>query len=117
MECCGALHEGRSSGAPTAPTAEQLMRSRFSAFAVGDAAYLLASWHPSTRPASLDLDPNLEWRRLEILATTAGSQDDDAGTVTFDAHYWDATHHQLGLQREHSTFVREAGEWFYVGPA
>src|SRR3712207_8451687 len=52
-ECCGRLHDGTA----TAGTAEQLMRSRDSAFAVGDPAYLLATWHPSTRPPSLDLDP------------------------------------------------------------
>ena len=48
-DCCGPLHAGSTAAA----TAEQLMRSRYSAFAVGDAAYLLATWHPSTRPAAL----------------------------------------------------------------
>lgn len=85
------------------------MRSRFSAFAVGDPAYVLATWHPSTRPASLKLDADLEWQRLEILQT---SED----TVTFDAHYWDAARGRRGLQREHSAFRREHGRWFYLGP-
>jgi len=92
------------------------MRSRFSAFAVGDAAYLLATWHPSTRPATLDLTGNPEWRQLEIRGTTAGSLDDTAGTVEFVAQYWDPTGHQFGELRENSAFVRQAGEWFYVGP-
>ena len=56
-ECCGPLH----AGATPAATAEQLMRSRYSAFAVGDAAYLLATWHPSTRPPALELDPGVRW--------------------------------------------------------
>lgn len=63
--CCGPLHRG----ARTAATAEALMRSRYSAFAVGDARYLLATWHPSTRPSSLELDPDQVWRRLDVLAT------------------------------------------------
>ena len=115
-ECCGALHRGRAVGQPTAPTAERLMRSRFSAFAVGDADYLLATWHPSTRPRSLDLDPAMEWRRLEIRDTAAGGDHDTEGTVEFVAHYWDATSSQLGLLQEHSAFVRERGQWFYVAP-
>lgn len=110
-DCCGALHRGRA-----ALTAERLMRSRFSAFAVGDAPYLLATWHPSTRPASLELDPDLEWQRLEILQVTAGAEGGTEGTVAFDAHYWDNARRERGLQREHSAFRRDAGRWFYVGP-
>lgn len=117
--CCGALHRGRGSGRVTAPTAERLMRSRYSAFAVGDAAYLLATWHPATRPAAVDLvlDADVEWRGLEIVATTHGGPGDDAGTVTFAAHYWDAAFRRRGAQREDGAFVCEAGQWFYVGPA
>ncbi|WP_437126620.1 YchJ family protein [Paraconexibacter antarcticus] len=117
--CCAALHRGRGSGRVTAPTAERLMRSRYSAFAVADAAYLLATWHPATRPAAADLvlDPDVEWRRLEITGTTDGGPDDDAGTVEFVARYWDATFRRRGEQRETSAFVREDGQWFYVGPA
>jgi SEC-C motif-containing protein len=113
-ECCRPLHRGRGSGRVTAPTAERLMRSRFSAFAVGDPAYLLTSWHPSTRPPALELDPGLTWRRLEILGTTAGGEDDDAGTVAFVAHFWDDTARRRGEQREDSTFVRQDGQWYYV---
>ena len=116
-DCCGALHRGRGTGGATAPTAERLMRSRFSAFAVADVGYLLASWHPSTRPPSLSLDPGLEWRRLEVLATTRGGVDDQAGTVAFVAHFWDAAAGRGGQQHEDSAFVREDGQWFYVMPA
>lgn len=115
--CCGPLHRGRVTGLVTAPTAERLMRSRYSAFAVGERDYLLQTWHLSTRPASLELDDDLEWRRLEILGTTAGGDRDLHGTVAFVAHFWDAASRRTGRQPENSAFVREAGQWFYVGPA
>lgn len=115
-DCCRPLHRGRGSGRVTAPTAERLMRSRFSAFAVGDVAYLLTSWHPSTRPSALELAPAVQWRRLEILASTAGTESHDEGTVEFVAHFWDAEDRRRGQQHEDSAFVREAGQWFYVGP-
>lgn len=106
--CCGRLH----SGAADAHTAEQLMRSRFSAFAVGDRAYLLASWHPSTRPTTLDLDPNLHWYRLDILATQGGGPFETTGIVEFEAFYRSPT--GAGTQHEASRFVRENGTWSYV---
>ncbi|WP_026912125.1 YchJ family protein [Patulibacter minatonensis] len=112
-EHCGALHRGRTTGTPVAPTAERLMRSRFSAFAVGDVPYLLATWHPATRPATLELEPGLTWRRLEILGTTAGGSADDRGTVEFVAHFRDRSGTE-GSQREHSAFVRVDGRWHYV---
>lgn len=109
--CCGPLHSGESH----APTAERLMRSRYSAFVVGDVDYLLATWHPDTRPAGLDLDPERRWQQLEILATTGGSMLDTAGTVEFRAHY--VLGGQAGFQHEHSRFARVARRWVYVGPA
>lgn len=93
------------------------MRSRYSAFAVGDPVYLLATWHPSTRPARLDLAGTPQWRRLEVTGTTGGGADDLDGTVAFAAHFWDDVRRERGVQRETSAFVREGGEWFYVGPA
>lgn len=111
-ECCGPLHAGTAS----APTAERLMRSRFSAFALGDAAYLLASWHPSTRPPSLELDEGLRWYRLDILGRSAGGPLDREGVVEFVAHHrprpgFPGT---AGTQHETSRFVREEGHWYYV---
>lgn len=107
-ECCGPLHRGDA----VAPTAEQLMRSRFSAFAVGDADYLRATWHPSTRPRSLELDPAQRWYRLDVLATSGGGPFDTAGTVEFRASY----RHPEGRGDLHevSRFVREVGTWLYV---
>jgi SEC-C motif-containing protein len=107
-ECCGPLHAGAS----RATTAEQLMRSRFSAFAVGDTAYLLATWDPRTRPAALDLDPGQRWTSLEIVDRADGSPFHTTGTVEFRAHY----RHDgaRGALHERSRFRREDGAWLYV---
>jgi SEC-C motif-containing protein len=107
-ECCGRLHDGTA----TAATAEQLMRSRYSAFAVGDPAYLLATWHPSTRPRSLDLDPDVRWVGLDVLATTGGGLLAAEGTVEFRAHH--LVRGVAGSQHEDSRFARVGGRWVYV---
>ncbi len=101
--CCEFLH----SGAAVAPTAEALMRSRYSAYAVGAAPYLKATWHPSTRPARLHLDPATQWRGLEIV-TASGGLFDTEGVVEFRAR------HDRGLVHERSRFVREDGHWLYL---
>jgi SEC-C motif domain protein len=67
-DCCGP----HLSGQTIPPTAEALMRSRYSAFAVGQADYLRATWHPTTRPATLTLEPGMRWLGLKILSTEAG---------------------------------------------
>ena len=87
------------------------MRSRYSAFAVGDAGYLLATWHPDTRPASLDPDPDVRWTGLEVVATTGGSMLAAEGTVEFRASY--VLDRQRGAQHEDSRFVRVDGAWTY----
>jgi len=105
--CCGPVHGGEP-----AVTAEALMRSRFSAFARGDASYLLASWHPSTRPATLELEPGLAWRRLQLVDTLAGGPDDAEGVVEFRASY--RRPDGAGLLHERSRFVRADGRWVYL---
>lgn len=92
------------------------MRSRYSAFALGDARYLLDTWHPSTRPAALDLDPDVRWTGLDVLATTGGLLLDAEGTVEFAAHYVirGAGPRRTGTQHERSRFLREAGRWTYL---
>src|SRR6478672_12867613 len=100
-ECCGPIHRGEHA----APTAEQLMRSRFSAFALGDVPYLLASWHPSTRPSCLELDAELRWYRLDIEHMVDGGPLDREGLVAFTAHY--RSPDGPGRQREVSAFRRE----------
>jgi SEC-C motif-containing protein len=102
------LHEGTA----TAATAEQLMRSRYSAFALGDAGYLLATWHPRTRPTTLDLDPDVRWTGLEVLATTGGSPLGTEGTVEFRAHH--VVGGRAGAQHERSRFLRDGGRWRYL---
>jgi SEC-C motif-containing protein len=89
------------------------MRSRYSAFAVGEADYLRATWHPSTRPAEIDLDPATRWVRLDVLATSAGGPFDTAGTVEFRATYR-VPGEAPGAVREGCRFVREDGRWSYV---
>ena len=88
------------------------MRSRFSAFAVGDAAYLLRSWHPSTRPSDLELDADVEWRRLQIVDSVDGGADDAEGVVEFRASF--RSPDGVGLMRERSRFARVDGRWVYV---
>ncbi|MFD6032002.1 YchJ family protein [Cellulosimicrobium funkei] len=119
--CCGRYHAGLRPGpdgtapGPDAPTAEALMRSRYSAFAVGDADYLLATWHPSTRPADLDLDDDVEWRRLDVVRTEAGGPFDTTGVVEFVAHHRSRTDPaDRGRLHEVSRFVREGDRWSYV---
>lgn len=106
--CCGPI----LAGTRPAPTAETLMRSRYTAYVVGDTDYLLRSWHPNTRLDSLELDPDQRWLFLEIVGTQRGGPFDDNGTVEFIAHYKldgvrDAMH-------ELSTFVRVDGAWVYL---
>ncbi|MFE0205791.1 YchJ family protein [Streptomyces sp. NPDC058985] len=102
-KCCGRFHAGAA-----APTAEALMRSRYSAFVKGDSGYLLRTWHPRTRPARLDLDPGTRWTGLEILDSTGGSAFHTTGRVTFRASQ------RGGSLHERSRFERVDGAWVYV---
>ncbi len=88
------------------------MRSRYSAFARQLPDYLLATWHPSTRPTELQLDPDVRWYRLQILGRTRGGMLDTTGTVEFEASYRSPA--GAGAQHENSAFVREQGAWLYV---
>lgn len=104
--CCGRYHAGEA-----APDAEALMRSRYSAFVLDNLPYLLATWHPSTRPSALEPNPpGLKWLGLAIKQTR--SQDPEHATVEFVARSRQAGRaHRL---HELSRFVREDGQWFYV---
>lgn len=94
-----------------APTAEALMRSRYSAFVLDKLPYLLASWHPSTRPVSLEPNPpDLKWLGLAI--KQARDQDADHATVEFVARSRQAG--RANRLHEVSRFVREDGRWYYV---
>ncbi|QHE84098.1 YchJ family protein [Hydrogenophaga sp. BPS33] len=104
--CCGRY---LGTGVP-APDAESLMRSRYTAFVRGDVAHLLATWHPGTRPETLDLEPGVKWLGLEVKRHTP--MDHTHAEVEFVAR----SRVQGKGQRLHecSRFVREDGCWFYV---
>ncbi len=89
------------------------MRSRYTAYVLQDAEYLLKTWHHSTRPDELDLvSAPVNWIRLEITSTIAGLQKDDNGEVEFIARY--KTHNTSQQLHELSLFVKENNQWFYV---
>ncbi|NDV12887.1 YchJ family protein [Crenobacter caeni] len=107
--CCGP----RLAGERPAETAEALMRSRYTAYALGDEAYLLATWHPSTRPDGLDLaaDP-VKWVGLSVESCTGGQAGDAEGRVCFVARY--KAGGRAGRLAEDSRFLSEDGRWYYV---
>lgn len=107
-DCCGRFHRGDAD----APTAEQLMRSRYSAFVLQDAPYLLRTWHPDTRPAELELDPAVQWRRLDIVSTSRGGPLDSEGTVEFKAYF--RHDGERGIHHETSRFLRVDRRWYYL---
>jgi SEC-C motif-containing protein len=93
-----------------APDAESLMRSRYCAFVRADAPYLLATWHPSRRPAQLGFEPGTRWLGLEV--RTHRVVDATHAEVEFVARSRHAGRaHRL---HERSRFVCEDGRWFYV---
>lgn len=112
-DCCGRFH--RRQALPD--TAENLMRSRYSAFALGLTDYLLATLHPDrhrpTERAALEQSfHDTRWEGLRILATSAGGANDTAGTVEFIAHFRSSEHE--GQLHERSRFVRQNDQWLYV---
>jgi len=90
------------------------MRSRYTAFTRQDEAYLLQSWHPSTRPPTLAFDQQqpVKWLGLKIIQKQAGREDDDTGTVEFIARY--KVNGKAQRLHEISQFVRESGRWVYL---
>jgi SEC-C motif-containing protein len=104
------LHHGEL----RARSAEELMRSRYSAYAYGDADYLFRTWHPRTRPADVTLDPGIIWTGLEVIDIVAGGPDDDRGEVEFRAVFEFAG--RPDSLHERSRFERRAGRWFYLDP-
>ena len=106
--CCGPLHRGRA----LAETAEQLMRSRYSAYAVGELGYVFRTWHPRTRPDDVAATPGLVWTGLEIVDTVDGGPDDDdrRGGVPRAL----PGPRRRGVLHERSRFERRAHRWVYV---
>lgn len=108
QDCCQPIHDGTAD----AETAEKLMRSRYSAYALGLVEYLLASWHPSTRPPILQLDENCKWIGLRINATKRGEIEDIEGWVDFEARY--KINGKAEKLKENSYFRRVDGKWLYI---
>ena len=105
--CCSPFHQGEA-----APTAEALMRSRYSAYVLRLENYLLATWHHSTRPAALNLDQEIDTRWLGLEIKRHEQRENDTAIVEFVARYKiGGRAHRL---HETSRFVREDGRWYYV---
>lgn len=106
--CCGRfIDEGA-----LPETAEQLMRSRYTAFTLDRISYLEKTWHPTTRPASIETDNNVRWLGLQIRRAEQGGADDEEGVVEFVARYKiDGRGYRL---HEISRFAKENGQWLYM---
>jgi len=108
-DCCGRWLEAAPQTAQP-PDAESLMRSRYTAFVCERADHLLATWHPDTRPPSLDFEPRAQWLGLQV--RRHGVIDAEHAIVEFVAR------HRVGGRavrlHETSRFVRQGGQWWYV---
>lgn len=113
QDCCGPMHKGERSAA----TAEELLRSRYSAFVKGEIDYIFATHHKSTadeldRGETEEWSKESEWKGLRILEVEAGGEDDQEGRIEFEVQYnlkgKDNKHHELSL------FKKEEGKWFFV---
>ena len=113
-ECCQIAH--RSLG--SVKTAEQLMRSRYTAFTFANGDYLMESHHVTTRPITEKEEivawaKSVEWVELKVRSTSKGLEKDDYGTVLFEAFFKE--NGKLKSIKEHSKFVKENGSWYYLG--
>ena len=106
--CCRPLHDQRVQAA----TAEQLMRSRYSAYALGRLDHLFRTWHPRTRPEAVEPSPGLTWTGLTLTHVEDGRPGQEEGVVEFVATY--ETAGGPGALRERSRFARRAGRWLYL---
>jgi len=112
-DCCGPI----VSGERTAPTAEALMRSRYTAYALGDMTHLKRSldprWHATfDEPGAKEWSEKATWKGLTVLSTKAGREGDDEGEVEFVARFeMDGEEQQM---RERARFRKKGGEWRYL---
>lgn len=121
--CCSGLEfenccEPFIVGAAKPKTAEELMRSRYSAYATGAVEYIIKTTHPSTRQfhdaAAIENWARANnWQKLEIIAKSDGAAKDKKGTVEFKAYFLDAEN-KLQIHHELSNFAKELGKWFFV---
>jgi SEC-C motif-containing protein len=106
--CCGRYLDGQT----PAPDAEALMRSRYTAYVLGNEPYLLTTWHLTTRPVALQLDEEPRPRWIGLTVNRHDTQDADHAIVEFVARY--KINGRAFKLHETSRFVREDGYWFYV---
>ena len=108
VKCCKLYHDGNP-----APTAEALMRARYSAYCFSNKNYLNHTWHPGSRPKRIQLgdDNAVQWVRLDIVRTTQGGANDKLGIVEFKAFY--DIEGKTGYLHEISNFVKEDNQWYY----
>ena len=116
--CCKKVHEDIA----LAETAEDLMRSRYTAFTQVNLDYLLLSWSSKTVDTSVKAKKELKlwaksviWVKLEVINSTSGKKSDITGTVEFKAFYYEKG--KLECIHENSFFEKENGAWTYVGEA
>ncbi|MFC5194117.1 YchJ family protein [Bizionia hallyeonensis] len=115
-DCCEVFHlnQGKTE------TAEQLMRSRYSAFVIANGDYLMQTHHSSSRPTSekeaiIQWAQSVDWIKLEIINTTKGLKNDNEGTVTFNAYFYE--NGNVEIIHENSAFIKENKTWYYLGYA
>lgn len=111
-ECCGKYHQGEA-----APTAEALMRSRFTAYALGVFDYIQDTMEGAPaldfdRTSAEEQHESMQWTRLDVLKVEKGLESDTEGCVEFIAHY--VVDDQKGSFCEESRFLKRAGRWYYV---
>ena len=107
--CCGPLHAAGGAGLGTTP--EDTMRARFSAYVLADESFLLATWHPDTRPHGVSFPDDVTWETLEVIEAVGGGLDAH-GAVEFKARF---RRNDAPLElHELSAFERVDGKWVYV---
>lgn len=111
--CCHSIITGQRKAA----TAEELMRSRYTAFTLADAEYLMKSWHPQTRDLSEKRElqnwaKSVQWVKLQVIDTEAGLEGNTVGSVEFVAYYREKG--KLRTIKEKSSFTIVDGHWVYV---
>ena len=108
-ECCQPIIQGINK----ATTAEQLMRSRYTAFTLADNDYLMKSWAAETRPEEINAeDGSIQWLNLQVEECEKGSAKDETGFVTFTASFLSSGH--LCKLHEKSSFIKEKDLWYYL---
>jgi len=114
LQCCEPFHQGLQDKSVLPKTAQQLIRSRYSAYVLKLENYLLFTWHVSTRPAELALmgEENIKWLGLQVKSIEAGLAGDSNGKVKFVARY--KKNGTATRIHEISRFIKEQDQWFYV---